>query len=176
LKTAECILTLVKMTSKFYEASTQQLIFMSKEQHLKLLTLILYWKKMFKVTTYGVGRDKENVSIESYEAFNYPIYAVQYHPEMVYDITQWSNVPQSPEAFRISSNLGLFFINEARKNENNFTYADRQRFDFIDMYYGNFTEVDEAMYVYYKKGVKGQITTQLNEISSRFTKHQNIRW
>jgi len=113
-------------------------------------------KNFFRVTSFAQGFDKNNTSIESYEAYDYDIYGVQYHPEKVSsDYKQDDDIPQSPEAIRVSSNLAVYFVNQCKKNPNVFTLDDRKKYDFIDMYQTKFVEVYETKVTYYyKNGTK----------------------
>ena len=109
-------------------------------------------KKFFKITTFGKNHDGR-ISIESIEAYNYPIYGVQFHPEKVpFDYSKKEWIPQIPEAIRISNNFALFFISEARKNPNIFLEEDKMKFDYISQYGNNFKNVSEMnALVYHKK-------------------------
>ena len=85
--------------------------------------------RFFKITSFAYDRHMVKY-VASAEARDYPIYAVQYHPEEVpfdkYD--PYINVTY--EAIRVQQALGNFFVNEARKNLNK--VEDRKDWDYID--------------------------------------------
>ncbi|KAM9096549.1 gamma-glutamyl hydrolase isoform X1 [Sarcophilus harrisii] len=59
--------------------------------------------------------------ISTMEAYNYPIYAVQWHPEK--SAFEWKNltgIVHSPPAIRSSFHMAYFFVNEARKSHHHF--------------------------------------------------------
>ncbi|KAM9312026.1 gamma-glutamyl hydrolase-like [Gastrophryne carolinensis] len=70
-------------------------------------------------------KGKEFVS--TFEARDYPIYGVQWHPEV--NRFQWNSdyaYPHSENAIWISQYLANFFVNEARKNLNHFKNSDEE--------------------------------------------------
>ncbi|XP_072047443.1 gamma-glutamyl hydrolase-like [Amphiura filiformis] len=72
--------------------------------------------------------DDEGVEfISTMEAYKYPIYATQWHPE--YSLSKWSTnrtVPHSIEAVRVGQHLANFFVNEARKNQHKFESREEE--------------------------------------------------
>ncbi|XP_075063120.1 gamma-glutamyl hydrolase-like [Mixophyes fleayi] len=71
----------------------------------------------------STNRDQNGVEfISTMEARDYPIYGVQWHPEV--NRFQWSSdyaYPHSVNAVWISQYIANFFVNEARKNTNHFS-------------------------------------------------------
>lgn len=89
-------------------------------------------KNFFKITS--LAKDKsEKVFVNSVEAYSYPFYSVQFHPEkIINDTNEGHNIPTRDEAIRISQHFSAFFINEARKNSNTLPPIERARFTIID--------------------------------------------
>jgi len=74
----------------------------------------------FTITAVGVD-DNGKEFIAALEAKNYPIYTTQYHPERV--LSEWNNKTQfthPEEAVHAIIVHAMFFITEAKKNENTF--------------------------------------------------------
>ncbi|XP_066449478.1 gamma-glutamyl hydrolase-like [Eleutherodactylus coqui] len=71
----------------------------------------------------STNHDRDGVEfISTLEARDYPIYAVQWHPEV--NRFQWRSdlaYPHSVNAIWISQYIANFFVNEARKNPNHFS-------------------------------------------------------
>ncbi len=109
--------------------------------------------KLFKVTSLGEGLDKGNISIESIEGIKYPIYGTQFHPEKIpFDRYSGHQIPQSTKAIRVSMNLATFFVDEARKNGNNFSESEMTNYDFIDPLKNKPQDVGKGVFNYvYKK-------------------------
>ena len=87
----------------------------------------------FSINSYGLDRDGKKY-IGSVEAKNYPIYAVQYHPEKVrYERKiNPNNIVNSEEAFEMSKKLADFFIEEAKKNVHRASIDDLREMLIID--------------------------------------------
>ncbi|KAM4675454.1 gamma-glutamyl hydrolase-like isoform 2-T4 [Discoglossus pictus] len=81
----------------------------------------------------STNRDRNGVEfISTMEAHNFPIYGVQWHPEV--NRFQWNKdlaYPHSVSAIRVSQYLADFFINEARKNQNHFSSAEAEEASLI---------------------------------------------
>jgi len=85
----------------------------------------------------------------SVEAKNYPIYATQFHPEMVqYTFVNRQGVPDSLEAVKVSQLLSNFVVKEARKNRQLFKHEDMKEEDFVNSY--SALPVIEEEWFYYK--------------------------
>lgn len=65
--------------------------------------------------------------ISTMEAYEYPFYGVQWHPEK--NQFEWSKpyVPHSPSAVRATYHCADFFVNEARKNLHSFRDPEEER-------------------------------------------------
>uniref|UniRef100_G3N5Z5 folate gamma-glutamyl hydrolase n=1 Tax=Gasterosteus aculeatus aculeatus TaxID=481459 RepID=G3N5Z5_GASAC len=78
----------------------------------------------YKVLSTNTDGTTEFVS--TVEAFDYPIYGTQWHPEK--NAFEWRRpyVPHSPSAVRISFYAAQFFVNEARKNFHKFDSEEEE--------------------------------------------------
>jgi gamma-glutamyl hydrolase len=85
--------------------------------------------EFFDVTSLAYDRNGKEY-LTSVQAKNYPIYAVQFHPEAVPFMSENDYVPMNVESIRISQNIANFMMNEMRKNNN--TFGDDKNWDFID--------------------------------------------
>jgi len=101
----------------------------------------------FIPTTYGKDLDGK-IYIASMEAKKYPVYSVQYHPEKVnFDTSPANAIPQSLDAISISQKLAEFFVDETRKNTQEFKDEDRSKYDFINTFaQGSWIKIDPAFY------------------------------
>ncbi|KAM8823686.1 gamma-glutamyl hydrolase-like [Spinachia spinachia] len=79
----------------------------------------------YKVLSTNTDGTTEFVS--TVEAFHYPIYGTQWHPEK--NAFEWrqSYVPHSPSAVRTSFYMAQFFVDEARKNSHTFDSEEEER-------------------------------------------------
>jgi gamma-glutamyl hydrolase len=126
-------------------------------------------KTMFQITSYGKDRNND-LAIASIEAFNYPIYAVQFHPEKSPRDTNPNNlVATSDEAIRINLNLGLFLIDEAKKNQNRLKIEERVNYDFIDTYSVKWVNKSGNYFTYYNKNDKKK-NEKINLLEIEITK------
>lgn len=58
--------------------------------------------------------------VSAVEAFDYPIYSVQYHPEKnIFDFLN-PNIPKTRRAQQHTEDLAFFFVSEAKKNKHRF--------------------------------------------------------
>merc|ERR1712002_87627 len=85
--------------------------------------------------------------ISTVEAYNYPFYGTQWHPEKPpFEFSRhYKHIPHTPNAIRVSQYLANFFVNEARKNFHRFPSTTTERKYLIysyDPYYsaGKFKE------------------------------------
>ncbi|KAM8731594.1 gamma-glutamyl hydrolase [Acanthopagrus schlegelii] len=81
-------------------------------------------KAFYKVLTTNTDGQVEFVS--TMEAYDYPIYGTQWHPEK--NAFEWTKpyIPHSPSAVRITFYMAQFFVNEARKNMHRFESEDEE--------------------------------------------------
>ena len=87
----------------------------------------------FSINSNGYDRDGKKF-IGSVEGKNYPIYAVQHHPEKVkYERKiPADSIVNSNEAFLMSKKLADFFVEEARKNRQQLEEKELKEFLMID--------------------------------------------
>ena len=79
---------------------------------------------------------------------------MQFHPEKAPYIRhpRYKN-KQTMDTIKRSQLIAMFFVNEARKNNQRFSQSDYNKYDFIDTFNGNkFTDFDYEMntYTFYK--------------------------
>uniref|UniRef100_L7M012 folate gamma-glutamyl hydrolase n=1 Tax=Rhipicephalus pulchellus TaxID=72859 RepID=L7M012_RHIPC len=97
----------------------------------------------FRLTSTNV--DANGVTfISSMEAYSYPFYGVQFHPEK--NNFEWTqrkghvNIPHTEDAVRVSQYLGNFFLDEARKNNHSFASTAEELNALIYNYPVTFTQ------------------------------------
>ena len=104
--------------------------------------------KMLKITSIAKDKD-ENYYIASIEGKKYPIYAVQFHPEMVqFTKIDKKGVADSPEAVKFSEQISNFLISEAKKNTNTMTPEDYKKYDYINSF-EKLPVYDDGYYYYF---------------------------
>ncbi|XP_020857846.1 gamma-glutamyl hydrolase [Phascolarctos cinereus] len=83
----------------------------------------------------------ENIEfISTMEAYDYPIYGVQWHPEK--SVFEWKNltgIVHTPMAIKTSFYMAYFFVNEARKSHHHFASEDEESKELIYNYNPVFT-------------------------------------
>ncbi|XP_072032922.1 gamma-glutamyl hydrolase-like [Amphiura filiformis] len=92
--------------------------------------------------------DKGVEFISTMEAYEYPIYATQWHPEA--NQFKWVTdrvVPHSLEAVRASQQMANFFVNEARKNQHKFE-SEEEEAAYLIYNYCPYVEVSLGREVY----------------------------
>ena len=108
-------------------------------------------RKFFRVTSL-VKDDNGNTFVASSEAYNLPIYGLQFHPEKIsYDRIITHNIPQSHEAIRVSRIIGNWFVNEARTGNHNVieSVEELNKYNYINVYI-NFPNYEKGTgYFYY---------------------------
>lgn len=89
--------------------------------------------KEFKITSLAKDRN-DQYYIASIESRNYPIYAVQFHPEKTtYDLKDIDVVSGRVEARLANKALGNFFIEKARQNTNSILDDDLEDMEIVDL-------------------------------------------
>ena len=102
----------------------------------------------------AIGKDLKNQTFAAIvSAKNYPFYGVQFHPEKIkYDrtIIQWVNTTSNNIA--PNDNLGIFFIDECRRNPNKIEISDNDKYYVINTYESlpNKISGDEFLYLFSK--------------------------
>ncbi|XP_015590768.2 chitobiosyldiphosphodolichol beta-mannosyltransferase [Cephus cinctus] len=128
------------------------------EQDLKKVNLT----KEFRVMS--LNHDRNGLEfISTLEHKVYPFYGVQFHPEKnIYEWKNTKNIPHGRKATRVSQYFADFFVNEARKNNHNFstsaeelksliynyptTYTALQYSAFVQCYMFNETSLNQAQF------------------------------
>ncbi|XP_075272191.1 gamma-glutamyl hydrolase isoform X2 [Opisthocomus hoazin] len=89
--------------------------------------------------------------ISTMEAYKYPIYGVQWHPEK--NPFEWKNspgIPHSPSAVRAAYYIADFFINEARKSLHHFPSEDEETkeliYNYTPVYTGTFSSFQQIYF------------------------------
>lgn len=105
-------------------------------------------KKFFRITSLAKDKDGKNY-VASIEGRRYPIYAIQFHPEMVqFTKDDRKGVATISEAVKFSESLSSFFIKESVKNNNRMEDEDYKRFDYLSSY-EKLPVYDDGYYYYY---------------------------
>ncbi|XP_054250668.1 gamma-glutamyl hydrolase [Indicator indicator] len=95
--------------------------------------------------------DGEVEFISTMEAYKYPIYGVQWHPEK--NPFEWKNspgIPHSPSAVRAAYYIADFFINEARKSLHHFPTEEEETkaliYNYTPIYTGTFSSFQQIYF------------------------------
>ncbi|XP_051878631.1 gamma-glutamyl hydrolase-like [Pristis pectinata] len=86
--------------------------------------------------------------VSTMEAYRYPIYAVQWHPERSpYEWKSTKEIPHFSEAIEVSWYLADFFVNEARKNFHHFSNRAEEAkaliYNYSPVYTGNISNFEQ---------------------------------
>ncbi|XP_068018572.1 gamma-glutamyl hydrolase isoform X1 [Melanerpes formicivorus] len=99
----------------------------------------------------STNRDGEVEFISTMEAYKYPIYGVQWHPEK--NPFEWKDspgIPHSPSAVRAAYYIADFFINEARKSLHRFPSEEEERkaliYNYTPLYTGTFSSFQQIYF------------------------------
>ncbi|KAF7660102.1 hypothetical protein LDENG_00288160 [Lucifuga dentata] len=95
-------------------------------------------KKFYKVLSTNTDGKTEFVS--TVEAYKFPIYATQWHPEK--NAFEWTRpyIPHSPAAVKTTFYMAEFFVNEARKSFHRFDTEEEENaliYNYAPVYTGN---------------------------------------
>ncbi|KAG8133642.1 putative Gamma-glutamyl hydrolase protein [Naja naja] len=89
--------------------------------------------------------------VSTMEAYRYPIYGVQWHPEK--NPFEWKNstgIPHSSISVKVTFFLANFFVNEARKSNHHFSSkkaeTDALIYKFNPVYIGNISSFEQAYF------------------------------
>ncbi|XP_060921080.1 gamma-glutamyl hydrolase [Labrus mixtus] len=82
--------------------------------------------------------------VSTMEAYDYPIYGVQWHPEK--NAFEWRKpyIPHSPSAIKTTFYTAEFFVNEARKNLHRFNSEEEERQALIYNYSPVYTQLGSS--------------------------------
>ncbi|XP_029001713.1 gamma-glutamyl hydrolase isoform X2 [Betta splendens] len=117
---------------------------LTENSHKWSLSLLTYntneeLKTFYKVLSTNTDGQTEFVS--TVEAYDYPIYGTQWHPEK--NAFEWTKpyIPHSPSAIRTTFYVAQFFVSEARKNFHRFESEEGERkaliYNHSPVYTGN---------------------------------------
>ncbi|CAJ1069066.1 gamma-glutamyl hydrolase-like [Xyrichtys novacula] len=91
------------------------------------------------------------VFISTLEGKKYPVYGVQWHPEV--NRFQWDsklNFPHSPHAVQLSARLAEFFIQEGRRSSHHFDSPEEEAssliYNYTPVYTANFTGYEQVYF------------------------------
>ncbi|KAG8570762.1 hypothetical protein GDO81_011405 [Engystomops pustulosus] len=78
--------------------------------------------------------------ISTFEAYDYPIYGVQWHPEKnPFEWKKTSDISHTAEAVQVAFYMAEFFVNEARKSQHQFTDEAQTKYPLIYNYCPTYT-------------------------------------
>ncbi|XP_063062661.1 gamma-glutamyl hydrolase-like isoform X1 [Engraulis encrasicolus] len=89
-------------------------------------------KKFYKILS--TNTDGETEFVSTMEAYSYPVYATQWHPEK--NAFEWSKpyYTHTPSAIQTTFYMANFFVNEAKKNFHSFASLDEEERHLIYNY------------------------------------------
>ncbi|NXT85073.1 GGH hydrolase, partial [Zapornia atra] len=106
-------------------------------------------RNFYNVLTTNTADEVEFIS--TMEAYKYPIYGVQWHPEK--NTFEWKNstaIPHSPLAVKATYYIADFFINEARKSLHHFSSEEEERkeliYNYTPVYTGPFSSFQQVYF------------------------------
>ncbi|XP_071184536.1 gamma-glutamyl hydrolase-like [Salvelinus alpinus] len=125
----------------------------TENSHKWSLTLAIYnsnadLRKFYKVLT--TSSDGKNEFVSTMEAYGFPIYGTQWHPEK--NAFEWTKpyIPHSPLAVKVTFFMADFFVNEARKNFHKFEDEEVEKRALIYNYNPVYTGIKSAFeQIYY---------------------------
>ncbi|TRY86447.1 hypothetical protein DNTS_018466 [Danionella cerebrum] len=99
-------------------------------------------KSFYRVLSTNSDGQKEFVS--TMEAYSFPIYATQWHPEK--NAFEWTRpyIPHSPSAIKTTFYMADFFVNEARKSFHSFSNVEEEEKALIYNYKMEYTGAQSA--------------------------------
>ncbi|XP_072307372.1 gamma-glutamyl hydrolase [Eucyclogobius newberryi] len=115
------------------------------ENYMKLENLNTFYRVLTTNTS-----DEGEVFISTMEAYNYPFYGVQWHPEK--NQFEWtvSYIPHSPSAVEAARCVADFFVSEARKNLHSFDSEAEERkaliYQCTPSYTGDFSPLEQTYF------------------------------
>jgi len=108
-------------------------------------------KNFFKILSYDDYEDG-NPIVATVEAYNYPIYATQYHPEKNSFDFLHPSIPHNRRAQQLTEDFAFFFVNECRKNKHRFpSYSEEvsHHINNYQRYFGLFEHGGDNVYIDY---------------------------
>lgn len=94
-------------------------------------------KKFYRILS--TNTDGQNEFVSTMEAYDFPIYATQWHPEK--NAFEWTRpyIPHSPSAIKTTFYMAYFFVNEARKSFHCFPSTEEEEKALIYNYKPEYT-------------------------------------
>ncbi|CAL8313256.1 unnamed protein product [Merluccius merluccius] len=106
--------------------------------------------KFYRVLS--TNSDGKTEFVSTLEAYDYPIYATQWHPEK--NAFEWTRdyIPHCPNAIRTTFHMADFFVNEAKKNFHRFSSEEEERraliYNYTPLYMGRNGSSFEQIYIF----------------------------
>uniref|UniRef100_A0A671K417 folate gamma-glutamyl hydrolase n=1 Tax=Sinocyclocheilus anshuiensis TaxID=1608454 RepID=A0A671K417_9TELE len=99
-------------------------------------------KKFYRVLS--TNTDGQNEFVSTMEAYDFPIYATQWHPEK--NAFEWTRpyIPHTPSAIKTTFYMAYFFVNEARKSFHSFPSTEEEEKALIYNYKPEYTGPQSA--------------------------------
>ncbi|XP_051531684.1 gamma-glutamyl hydrolase isoform X2 [Myxocyprinus asiaticus] len=99
-------------------------------------------KKFYRVLS--TNTDGQHEFVSTMEAYDFPIYATQWHPEK--NAFEWTrpHIPHSPSAIKTTFYMAQFFVNEARKSFHSFASTEEEQKALIYNYSPVYTGTKSA--------------------------------
>lgn len=99
-------------------------------------------KKFYRVLS--INTDGQNKFVSTMEAYDFPIYATQWHPEK--NAFEWTRpyIPHTPSAIKTTFYMANFFVNEARKSFHSFASTEEEEKALIYNYNPEYTGIQSA--------------------------------
>jgi gamma-glutamyl hydrolase len=119
--------------------------------------------KMLQINALAKDRNGK-VYVSAVQGIKYPIYAVQFHPEMISANRTTDKVPTGTNAVRFAEHLANFFMDEARKNNNNFEESDLKKYHFIDSFIDKTIYEDEFYFYVFSNDASGRSNKNFLEL------------
>ncbi|XP_063062664.1 gamma-glutamyl hydrolase-like isoform X2 [Engraulis encrasicolus] len=99
-------------------------------------------RKFYKILTTNMDGNTEYIS--TMEAYNYPVYATQWHPEKSAFEWRRSYYPHTPSAIKTAFYMADFLVNEAKKNFHSFATKEEEEKHLIYNHIPIFTDLSKC--------------------------------
>ncbi|XP_036452336.1 gamma-glutamyl hydrolase [Colossoma macropomum] len=105
-------------------------------------------KKFYRILSTNTDGQKEFVS--TMEAYDFPIYGTQWHPEK--NAFEWTHpyIPHTPSAIKTTFYMAYFFVNEAKKSLHRFASQKEEQkaliYNYSPTYTGNRSSFEQVYY------------------------------
>ncbi|KAL7876195.1 hypothetical protein AOLI_G00111580 [Acnodon oligacanthus] len=105
-------------------------------------------KKFYRILSTNTDGQKEFVS--TVEAYDFPIYGTQWHPEK--NAFEWTRpyIPHTPSAIKTTFYMAYFFVNEAKKSLHSFASQEEEQkaliYNYSPAHTGNGSSFEQVYY------------------------------